>query len=144
MTEVFPCPLCGRSANRRGEPFDEPSKTKSHIDGAHDKKHAGERGDDHMSEIRANGEEVAEIEESEPADVDVDERVIDSVFQGEATVEEAVQSAEWNIEDLVDSVRALKVGQLALAEEMGKGAHAHHEMLEEAGMVHAEDVDDWS
>lgn len=102
-----------------------------------------------MSEIRANGEEVAEIEESGPDSPGEDERVIDSVFQNEATVEEAVRSAEWNIlelteriDELEDSVRALKVGQMMLVKTMGEDASAHHEALEAAGMSHAEDVDD--
>lgn len=51
---VHPCPLCGRAVNRQGEPFDEPHKTRAHIDGAHDEDHAGERGGDHMDEIREN------------------------------------------------------------------------------------------
>lgn len=51
---VHPCPLCGRAVNRQGEPFDEPHKTRAHIDGAHDEEHAGERGGAYMEQIREN------------------------------------------------------------------------------------------
>lgn len=62
MPVVYPCPLCGRSVNRRGQPLDEPGKTKAHIDGAHDDRHDGERGDNHMEDIRGNAVEVDEGE----------------------------------------------------------------------------------
>lgn len=51
---VHPCPVCGRAVNRQGEPFDEPHKTRAHIDGAHDEEHRGERGGDYMEQIREN------------------------------------------------------------------------------------------
>ncbi|MFB6303209.1 MAG: hypothetical protein ABEH78_10165 [Haloferacaceae archaeon] len=51
---VHPCPLCGEAVNSRGEPFDEPYKTRAHIDGAHDEDHAGERGEAYMDQIREN------------------------------------------------------------------------------------------
>ncbi|MFB6280551.1 MAG: hypothetical protein ABEH40_00835 [Haloferacaceae archaeon] len=59
---VHPCPLCGRAVNRQGEPFDEPHKTRAHIDGAHDEEHAGERGGAYMEQIRENTRRMDEQE----------------------------------------------------------------------------------
>lgn len=39
MTETYPCPVCGRAENRRGDPFTDPSQTAAHIEGAHDSDH---------------------------------------------------------------------------------------------------------
>ena len=59
---VYPCPLCGRSVNHYGDPFDEPYKTRAHIDGARDAEHDGERGGDYVDEIRESGREMTESE----------------------------------------------------------------------------------
>lgn len=59
---VYPCPLCGCSLNRRGSPFTEPGQTVAHINGGHDERHTGERGEDHLNEIRENGRQVTEAE----------------------------------------------------------------------------------
>lgn len=39
MAETFPCPVCGKDENRRGEKFTDGAQTKAHIDGAHDEAH---------------------------------------------------------------------------------------------------------
>jgi hypothetical protein len=59
---VYPCPLCGRTLNRKGRPFTEPGQTAAHINGGHDPKHVGEHGEDHLDEIRENGRQVTEAE----------------------------------------------------------------------------------
>lgn len=58
-TRVYPCPVCGREANRGGEKFTDPSQTEAHIDGSHDAAHAEVSSDDTeiVPETRADGGE---------------------------------------------------------------------------------------
>jgi len=59
--QVYPCPLCDRWTNRRGSPFTDRSQTMSHITGAHDEAHQGERGETYAESI-----EAVEVDENEP------------------------------------------------------------------------------
>jgi len=58
---LYPCPLCGKSFTRHGEPFDDPHQVVSHIDAARDAKHDGEHGKNYVDEIRENQTEVDPI-----------------------------------------------------------------------------------
>lgn len=60
--EVYPCPLCGRTQNRHGEPFDSVQKVVGHIDGARDAKHEGESGRVHADDIEGNQVEMSQDE----------------------------------------------------------------------------------
>lgn len=63
--KVYPCPLCGRSVGRHGDPFEEPHKTQAHINGSHDGQHKGEVGESYVEEIEANAVEKAEMQVDE-------------------------------------------------------------------------------
>lgn len=63
---VHLCPLCNRAVNRQGEPFDEPYKTRAHIDGAHDEQHEGERGREYIDRIREHTRRITDSERRVP------------------------------------------------------------------------------
>lgn len=67
-TTTFPCPLCGKDRNRRGDPFTDPGRTVAHINGSHDDVHRNESGDDHMSAIENNETEVEEQDGANESD----------------------------------------------------------------------------
>lgn len=96
---VYPCPLCGRSVNRKGTPFTDPSQTMSHINGAHDTRHRDESGDDYGEEIQENAEELDEAvselaEDNEPVGPESDEPTVEiDALGGEVGVTEAVTDA---------------------------------------------------
>ncbi|MFB6239921.1 MAG: hypothetical protein ABEH81_16440 [Halopenitus sp.] len=97
--KVYPCPLCGRSINRKGSPFTDPSQTMAHIDGAHDDRHENEAGTDHSEEIRENADEldeaVGEIEpDGEHVATDQDtEPTVELEAIGEVPVSEGVRES---------------------------------------------------
>jgi len=92
---VYPCPLCGRSVNRKGTPFTDPSQTMSHINGAHDARHSEESGDDYVEEIQENAEEldevVSELAEDNEAGVSSEEPTVEiEALGGDVRMSEAV------------------------------------------------------
>lgn len=111
--KVYPCPLCGRSANRKGTPFTDPTKTMSHINGAHDARHGDESGNDHLEEIRDNAKELDaamdDLEESEPGE---EPMVHIEALGGEVPVSEAVQSAYELVDTDADSARTEELEEL--------------------------------
>lgn len=96
---VYPCPLCGRTVNRQGTPFTDPSQTMSHINGAHDARHKNESGEDYAEEVQENAEELDEAvgqlaEDNEPIGPESDEPTVDiEELGGEIAVSEAVTDA---------------------------------------------------
>jgi hypothetical protein len=50
---MYECPLCGKTANRKGDTFDSVQKVVGHIDGSHDDAHAGVRGEEFIGDIEA-------------------------------------------------------------------------------------------
>ena len=131
MTVVYPCPLCGRSVNRRGVPLDEPGKTKAHIDGSHDEQHSGERGENHMDAIHErsmemesgempvtteSGEEPVR-EDSEP----LEERRVSVGWSAEPVpVSEAVEQVNGVVEDPEAFGFATEEGLAKLRERVGE------------------------
>lgn len=51
VIDMYTCPLCGETANRRGETFDSVEQVVSHVEGSHDDIHSGVRGVDIRAEI---------------------------------------------------------------------------------------------
>lgn len=48
---MYKCPICGETANRKGESFDRVDKVLAHIDGSHDGLHADESGADYVGSV---------------------------------------------------------------------------------------------
>lgn len=133
--KVYPCPLCGKTSNRRGAPFDTPQQVVGHIDGARDPKHEGESGEDHLDDIEENQTEMEPGEmEKPPRSMSASnplerETVRAAVFDGEempvmefldvvdAHLEAGVENEELRqeqIDDLEDDIEQLRgrVGEI--------------------------------
>lgn len=117
--KVYPCPLCGRSVNRQGTPFTDPSQTMSHINGAHDARHTDESGDEHAEEIRENAEElddvVSQLEETDEDTAENTEMVeamaahLEEIEERLTAVEEEVARgpSQREVEELREATRAI-------------------------------------
>lgn len=119
MGTVYPCPLCDRRVNRTGEPFEDPSQTQVHIDGAHDSIHAGESGADHRISIEENQEDVnpSDIREDEQSDADgktspplpsVETDLTDRLDTGSTPLPDAVEMNATIAGGHIDRVNALE------------------------------------
>lgn len=48
---MYECPICGKSSNRRGDPFETEQQVIAHVDGSHDDDHEDIRGEDIRGDI---------------------------------------------------------------------------------------------
>lgn len=147
---VYPCPLCGCSVGRKGEPFTDPTNTVHHINGAHDEDHSGERGVDHREEIEANavGREPEELE-PEPSvphnhKAALEEIEVD-VHVGEETVKMDVPEAFSYLSQVVsepDQFGLASDQEVRGLEETVESHEAAHEALKENDTRQGEQIDE--
>lgn len=153
---MYQCPLCGKSENRRGNPFESIEPVVSHIDGCHDDVHADTTGHELREEIEATAGDAGTVEETpetadEPTDdsttVDMTREEYDEII--EATQEYArEQGYEAGYEE------GFEEGYEAAKEELNGGETADGRTCPDCGGVlnptptgmrfYSEDVDDYA
>lgn len=125
--KVYPCPICGQSKNRHGEPMDTPQKTAGHIDGARDAQHENESGQENMQAIRENETEMdgEELEESVESGAQRREAV------PEMTVRSTLTGQEHTLGEFLDVVDAHLDADMDNEERMRENIEDIEDDLEE-------------